>query len=95
MAIGREIPPTVIESKNMLRPGTNRPRARPSPMASRIQTANQRSRKDIFSITGVPVDAADCTAELIEYVILHIDARLFVRLRLACHIDECQCKVVA
>ena len=39
IAIGSEIPPTCIESRNVLRPGTNRPSSSPSAIAARIQMA--------------------------------------------------------
>ena len=45
------------DSSTVLSPGMNRPSSRPTPMASRIQMANHRSRKDICLITGAPVSA--------------------------------------
>src|SRR5699024_11678243 len=66
MAIGREIPPILIASSAVFNPGTNRPRARPMPMASKIHTASHRSKKDISLITGDPVVAAAFTPLLIQ-----------------------------
>ena len=58
-AIGRDIPITWTDSSAWFRPGTRAPRASPAPMASRIQTARKRSRKDIRAATGASV-GADC-----------------------------------
>ena len=65
IAIGTEIPPIFTESKTASSPGTKRPSSRPTAIAARIQTASQRSRKDISFVTGTAFCAAVVAVVLI------------------------------